>query len=310
MKGRHVVVHVLPIGWEFDRAVLPFMAELKDNRRQHANRVHLVVPDPKGGLGFPERVAAELEKLGLEVQIHAIAKTEDGRSVEFENTLAKVVELCHLEAYRGHNQVRINISSGSKIGAFAAGLGGMAYQQTGLVSLYYVQPEKYTERESDPKKRQELWAHHGMSVGLRDVLAIPAIPLVHLERYEWQVLAFLLNKGGRATRSELLAHLIPYPEASMEDFADLLTPALAKRHGLKQTKRAEQRTPKTARPMGSLRTLHSKALGRLRTRLAGLEKRRLVETQVKGLERLVVLTEPGTIFALLARDDLSGLERR
>ncbi len=305
-----MVVHILPIGWEFDRAVLPFKAAQKDPRRQHANRIHLVVPDPKGGLGFPERVERELKGLGYDVTCHPVDKTRDGKSVEFETTLAKVVELCHLEAYRGHNQVRINISSGSKIGAFAAGLGGMAYQQTGLVSLYYVQPEKYTERETDPARRQELWDLHGMSQGLKDVLGIPAIPLVHLERFEWQILAFLLNQGGRATRKELLEHLIPYPEANMEDFADLLPSAVAKKYKLTQTKRAEQRTPKTDRPMGTLRTLHSKALGRLRTRLAGLEKRRLIETQAKGLERMVVLTEPGTTFALLARDELSGLAKR
>lgn len=298
-------VHILPIGWEFDRAVLPFKTELKDHRRQHANRVHLVVPDPKGGLGFPERVEKELKKLGLEVVVHPVEKTRDGRSVEFETTLAKVVELCHLEAYRRQNQVRINISSGSKIGAFAAGLGGMAYQQTGLVSLYYVQPESYTEREPNPKKRQEIWDLHGMSRGLRDVLGIPVFPLVHLERYEWQILAFLLSKGGRATRTELLDHLIPYPEADMEVYADLLPAEIAKKHKLAQTKRAEQRAPRSRRPMDALRTLHSKALGRLRTRLAGLEKRRLVESQVKGLERIVVLTEPGKTFALLARDELS-----
>jgi hypothetical protein len=310
VKGRALQVHILPIGWEFDRAVLPFRAELKDARRQHANRIHLVVPDPKGGLGFPERVEKALKDLGYDVRLHAIDKSKNGHSIEFESTLAKVVELCHEEAYKGKNQVRINISSGSKIGAFAAGLGGMAYQQTGLVTLYYVQPESYTERENNPEKRQELWDLHGMSVGLRDVLAIPAIPLVQLERYEWQILAFLLNKGGRATRTELFEHLIPYPEADMLDFADLLPTKVAKAHKLTQTKRAAERTPKTDRPMGTLRTLHNKALGRLRSRLAGLEKRRLVEAQQKGLERLVVLTEPGTTFALLARDELSGLAKR
>lgn len=295
-------VHVIPVGWEFDRAVMPFLMKASDPRRRHAHRAYLVVPGVKGGKEFPGRIENALKEAGIEVRLREVERERGGKSIEFESTVAEVARICHDEAFRNENHVHVNISSGSKIGAFASGLGAMAYQKTGRVHIYYVQPESYTENIKDGDKRVRTFDQKGLSSGLKNVLDVQLIPVVQYSRAQMQLIAFLRRRGGAASLGDVLEHLIEYEEGELREFTDLLPTAKAKEIGVRQTPVAKQLGPRGA-PMGKLRELRNAALGRLRTMTRRLHDEGWVKTDRARREHSLRLTPPGHLYALLAQDE-------
>lgn len=280
----------------------PFLLPSSDERRQHAHRVYLVVPGIEGARGFPERIQDALKAQGIEVMLRVVDRVREGRNVEFESTVEAVAAICHREAFRDDNEVHINMSSGSKIGALASSLGGMAYQQTGNVRLYYVEPEDYLESIEDEDERRRVRGESGLSRGLRNVLPLQVIPLIQYDRPVFQLLAFLRRSGGVATNQEVLEHLIAYPEGELSEFADLLSGEVAKEAGLEQTELAASRSRRGA-PTAKLREMQNKALGRLRTMTEKLDKDGWLRVERRRGKHRLRLTEAGKILALLSQDE-------
>ncbi|MEA3144595.1 MAG: hypothetical protein QOG31_1919, partial [Thermoplasmata archaeon] len=212
-------------------------------------------------------------------------------------------ELCRREAHDGKNQVCINLSAASKLAAFAAGLGGMAYQYTKLVRFYYVQPQSYAEEERTIELRKQAFLEHGMSIGVKAIQWIDPLPLNQPGRVEMQVLAFLSRHPG-ATYLEVVRHLIPHPKSPLgKPYADLLEPDVAKRLKWTQSKEAVQAHQGSTKATGLLRPLRNKAVTSLRRITAPLEKLDLVRHSTRGREGILELTPKGRMYALLARDE-------
>lgn len=147
-------VHIAPIGFEEDRIVLP-AKQLK------AEKVILVANElaHEKASGFYEAVKARLEKDGIDYDIVRAPIFQLEANMKLFSDLIKE---------HSKEQLFINISSGSKIQALAGYISAMAAKSEGIqVTIYYVEPEKYTE---DPPVSP-------ISHGCRRILALPIFPL-------------------------------------------------------------------------------------------------------------------------------------
>jgi hypothetical protein len=133
-------VHIIPLGFEFDRAVKPF-------ERFKANRVYLLTIVDNGMYRLPEeqeltktqrkfenRVKEALQKINIEVVIHHI---------DIFNILdvMKAISSIILSEKGIGNIVYVNLSAGSKLASVGAALAAMAHG----AKLYYVRANKYAE---------------------------------------------------------------------------------------------------------------------------------------------------------------------
>ena len=181
--------HLVPLGWEIDRAVLPIKA-----MRPH--RVHLLC-NPESHpfqLHFYRQVANHLDQLGIEHNLVRVDANSD-----LKGLLRELSRLMTSEIALG-NRVYVNISAAGRIGAIAATLASMAHLEN-HGKAYYDRPERY-----DPSEEERM--RHGLSVGMSgDPVDIPLFPL-RLPSPEGQtVLRELDARGGSAKYFDLFAAL-------------------------------------------------------------------------------------------------------
>lgn len=190
-------VHIILVGWELDRGVLPFQRELEGSGRMKADRIYLVVPDPEGSKGFHDRMKKELSKVARVEMRPITRKDETGKHVEFDEVVAEVSRLCAKEIAAG-NRIHINLSAGSKIAAFAAGLAGMAYITKDAGTIYYVEPERYADQEACEHCGKEPTKSAPLSSGMKDIRVFEPVTLNLPDRTLMDVLGFLASKGPGA----------------------------------------------------------------------------------------------------------------
>jgi hypothetical protein len=146
-------VHIVPIGPEEDRAVLPLI-------RLRAEKVYLVVEkNPHPTLKrFKERIARRIGKeAGLRKEdIITNEYYKDWK--DFSGIVSKFSEIAQREQEAGNN-VLINISSGSKFASIAGTLVALLYD----AEAYYAQAEKYLRLEQTTPD----------TTGVTDVISIP-----------------------------------------------------------------------------------------------------------------------------------------
>jgi len=147
-------VHIVPVGFEIDRIVIPA-------KKMRAEKVIMIANESLEDKAtmFYDRVEEEFKNAGI--------STETERKPFF--SLKDNIELFSDLIKRYKDQyIFINISSGSKIQALAAFISVMAAKSQGIeVSTYYVEPEKYTD---DPPKGP-------ISQGCKNILELPIFPL-------------------------------------------------------------------------------------------------------------------------------------
>jgi hypothetical protein len=182
-------VHLVPLGWEIDRAVLPIKA-----MRPH--RVYLLC-NPESHpfqLHFYRQVADHLDRLGIKHDLVRVDANSDLKGLVRELSRLMTSEI------KTGNRVHVNISAAGRIGAVAATLVSMAHLGN-HGSAYYVRPERY-----DPSEEERM--RHGLSVGMNgDPVDIPLFPL-RLPSPEGQaVLRELEARGGSARYFDLFAAL-------------------------------------------------------------------------------------------------------
>src|SRR5688500_8004491 len=153
-------VHILPLAREVDRAVLPFLGVGGNPPTLHAHRIVLLVPEAPSAARIAAKVERALRPVAV-VERQDLAADLDHPTAGFQGILQQVADICRRELDAGH-RVHINLSSGSKLVAFAAGLAGMAHLREGQGSIYYVQPAGLTLSEAD-------FEEHGTTRGLVDV---------------------------------------------------------------------------------------------------------------------------------------------
>lgn len=145
-------VHIIPLGYEFDRAVRPF-----DER--HVDRVHLITMDEiekysspnelsltKKQRHYDDLVIKYIESRGIEVVVHRIDM------FEILPVMALISQIVKDEKQQ-NNCVSVNMSACGRLTSFAVTQAAMANQ----VRLYYVRADAYSQNE----KEVEL---HGLSI--------------------------------------------------------------------------------------------------------------------------------------------------
>lgn len=127
------ITHVVPVGFEEDRAVYGFI-------NLSANRIYLLIDEKEGSWGEEARRHAAAVKKRLNMMAF------DGNNVidvyfdptDFESSKNVVIEI--LEKERDASKVYLNISTSTKLCAVAFALAAIDYENA---LLYYVVPEQY-----------------------------------------------------------------------------------------------------------------------------------------------------------------------
>lgn len=163
-------IHIVPVGFEVDRIVIPA-------KKMRAEKVIMIANELSQDKAskFYKRVDEELKGAGIPTEMIRKSFFRLKDNIELFSGLINQYKDQHLS---------INISSGSKIQALAAFISVMAAKSQGIqVSTYYVEPEKYAE---DPPKNP-------ISQGCKNVLELPIFPLYTPSR-EIQYSVTLLTK--------------------------------------------------------------------------------------------------------------------
>lgn len=207
-------VHVVPISREVDRAVLPFLASAGNPPVLHAHKIVLLVPK----VAIARRVAAKVEQAlrsVAPVERHELESDREHPTAGFQRLLHQISRLLLTELEAG-NRVHINLSSGSKLVAFAAGLAGMAHLRPGHGSIYHVQPAGHTITEAE-------FEEHGHTRGMQDIEELELMPVLLPEPIQLRILGYLKYQPEQAAEyRDLLEFLsgIPGSDYSVASTAD------------------------------------------------------------------------------------------
>lgn len=140
------VVHIIPLGYEIDRAVAPF-------RSHKANRAHVLSiqieghHDPamsKRQQCFIEKVVTALEALDIKVNVW---------DVDLFDMHAVMRQVSQIIRQEKGNQIFVNMSACGRFTSIGAALAGLAHD----ASVYYVEADAYPTNEEDIKE-------HGYSI--------------------------------------------------------------------------------------------------------------------------------------------------
>lgn len=170
-------VHVVPLGYEHDRIVIP-LVEYK------ADKVVIV--------------KRREERLGVEF-LERLKKTLDAKRIPYEIEEAEILDLVdcirvfgriiHNLKEKGHD-VYVNVSTSTSIAAIAAALAAMQWD----AEPYYALPEKWLhENEREPGEP--------IAKGLRDVLSLQKL---HLEVPDTKLLYILRFIDSNSTKGKIL----------------------------------------------------------------------------------------------------------
>src|ERR1051326_3003740 len=265
-------VHIVPLAREYDRAVLPFLAHGGKPAVLHAHRIILLVPDSEEARLVGTKVEKALRNVAT-VERYILAADRARPTAGFQGILQQVAWICRHELDAG-NRVHINLSSGSKLVAFAAGLAGMAHLKPGHGSLYYVQPNGFAASLAE-------FEDHGLAIGLSAVEELELMPMMLPDPVQMRVLNFLqYQPDGWAEYRDLIGFLSEIADSGYTG--------------------AALNTPQQVRNWNNAVTTRM-----VRTILTPLASQGLVEIVARGRQTAAQLTRRGLLYA-----SITGLERR
>ena len=198
----------MPLGFEYDRAVLPFMGA----NGFRAHRVHLLSAVEPGLAEEPlverhslyvDRVKGSLSSMGIEVIVHPM------NMIDLLEVIKTVSGLIQREKGEG-NVVYVNMSAAGRLASVGSTLAGMAHG----VGVYYVKASGYSEDK-------ESMLAHGYSIC--DELKVLMLENFRLElpnEVELRVLVELYE--GELTTSDLLNLLVKIGVPGFEKYRDSL----------------------------------------------------------------------------------------
>lgn len=259
-------MHIVPVAREIDRAALPFLAGDARPPLLHAHRILLVRADTEPSRRVAERVERAVRRVAL-VEHHLIPQNGGAAETDLEHVLGQIASLC-LRETRAGNRVHINLSSGTKLFAIAAGLAAMAHLRPGQGSLYYVRPHGYLVSEEE-------FEEHGVSKGMLDIEEVQLMPLMLPSPVQRRVLAFLRHSAAELVEyRDLIGFLGQVPGAGYG------TPG--------------RQAPRRVRAWNNAVTTRM-----VRSVLRPLEQEGLLELRDLGRQRAVRLTRRGRLYASL-----------
>lgn len=177
------VVHVVPLGWEYDRAVLPLT-------RFRAHRVYLLCDaegHPKRRY-YLEKVKARLNRDGVEVK-----EVPVDTFMDLPGMMREVSRIVQAEL-NGGARVHVNISAAGRLASIGAALAAMAHLKPDRGSIYYVPAVDYPSSEKEQLR-------HGMSRGMKgDPIDLPLFELSLPNLPSRLVLSHLLISGSKTLK--------------------------------------------------------------------------------------------------------------
>lgn len=134
-------VHIVPLGFEYERAVAPFM-------KRNVDKVILVINDDRISekaaeqAEYTEKVKRELEGKHVEVLVRKADTFDLGDSIRVYSQIIR-------EEKEAGNFVSINISSSGRFASVAAAISGMAHD----IDVYYVHASEYAKSANELANR-------------------------------------------------------------------------------------------------------------------------------------------------------------
>jgi hypothetical protein len=256
-------VHIIPLGFEIDRAVKPF-------ERFKANRVYvLTTTDPKYPAEmnqkqryFVEAVRRSLEEKGIDVEVR-----KDVDIFSMLSVMRSVAELVRLEKSKG-NDVYVNISAAGRLTSLGSSLAAMAHN----AKVYYVHADGYSSTPEEEKQ-------HGLSICEKlDPELLENFQINLPDLMGRIVLVSLCNKGKKMRTDEILKVLI---KKEIELFVDVDKFNLSERGAAEKKRKAEQK---------NLVNLNKAVLSKL-------EKNGYISREKLGRLNYIHITESGKYIA-------------
>ncbi len=259
MKGIERTVHIIPLGHEIDRAIIPF-------ETIKADHVYLVtgleetevrVDMSKQQRYFTEKVRTKLKDMGIKVTCRHVDLFD---LKDVMKTISKII----IEEKAKDNRIFVNMSAAGRLTSVAATLAGMVHD----VQVYYVQADKYPD---DKKSRMQ----HGLSIcDTGEITRLINFQIVMPDPVGKEILLFLCKTGKRAR---------------MKDIQEMLR--------LKNVEGFEENY-ETIKPANKRRSIHSRQLMKLdKTILAKLERNGFTSRVKEGRVTYISLTESGNYAA-------------
>ena len=148
MAGIERTTHIIPLGHEIDRAVIPFDTTKADHVYilTGLEEINSQKDMNKQQRYFAETVRQKIQEKGIKVTCRHV-NLFDLRDVM--KTISKII----IEEKAKNNRIFVNMSAAGRLTSVAATLVGMAHN----VQVYYVHADKYPD---DKKTRME----HGLSI--------------------------------------------------------------------------------------------------------------------------------------------------
>ena len=254
MNGIERTVHIIPLGHEIDRAIVPF-----ENRK--ADHVYILTnlkesnsheDMSKQQRYFVGKVRQKLQEKGIEVTCVSV-NLFDLKDVM--NAVSKII----VAEKEKNNRIFLNMSAAGRLTSIAATLVGMAHN----IQVYYVQAEKYPDDTADRIK-------HGLSICSSGDIT----PLINFQ-------IVMPDSIGL----EILLHLSKTEKARMTDLLEILQE--------KKCEGFEESFPKK-RLTESERKIQSKQLMKLDKRiLPRLEREGFVTRSKDGRSVYITITDSG-----------------
>ena len=258
------IVHIIPLGHEFDRVVKPF-------EKMKANRVYLMtILDLKNvsyiseemsrrQRYFLDRVKKALEEKGIEV------KVQHANIFDMLDVLGKVSRIIRKERERG-NIVYVNMSGAGRLTSVAATLAAMAHR----AKAYYVVAERYSKTKQEEDE-------HGLSICKEPKIRyLTNLPIDMPNEISLRLLA-RLSKEERGMKTKDIVNFLK--ELGIEDFdEERLEPKVRK---------DRRRTEQTL-----LNRLNKKILDKL-------ERKGYIKREKIGRCNIIRVTESGRYMAYL-----------
>ncbi|MCM2466125.1 HFX_2341 family transcriptional regulator domain-containing protein [Methanoculleus oceani] len=276
MAGMEKIVHIIPLGHEYDRAVKPF-------EDSSADRVYILTRwhDPSAAMKmvddqryYASKVKEALEKREIDV------KCESVNLFDFLEVTKSISKIIVKEKAEG-NRIRMNMSAAGRLTSVAATLVGMHHD----VQVYYVHADNYPD---DPDERQK----HGLSVCDSNKIAyLTNLKFDMPDPIGMNILAFLCEKGKKVNTRELLGRL---KELQVEGFQELFYDDIDlvdddKRKNSQYGAIVEKRTRQSRQLMKLNKTILEK-----------LETRGYIRREKIGRNVYISITDTGTYVAYLS----------
>lgn len=276
MAGMEKIVHIIPLGHEYDRAVKPF-------EDSNADRVYLLTRwhDPSAAMKmvndqryYANKVRDTLTKRGIDV------KCESVNLFDFLEVTKSISKIIVREKAEG-NRIRMNMSAAGRLTSVAATLVGMHHD----VQVYYVHADDYPD---DPDERKG----HGLSVcDSNKITYLTNLKFDMPDPIGMNILAFLCEKGKKVNTRDLLDRL---NELQVEGFQELF-------YGNIDLVDKDERKSSQYRTIVAKRTLQSRQLMKLnKTILEKLESKGYTKRERIGRNLYVSNTDTGKYVAYLS----------